>query len=135
MSRTTATVCFGIGTFLGLAWLVGSCDAEAEAPTVDRTATRAPLRTTGPAAPPSPAHDRNAIGEGEWMVDEDMSPGTYVSTGAVKDAFALCSATVKGAEGEVIEWKTANAGERVVIEVPTNAARFVNHGCEPFVKR
>ena len=104
---------------------------SAAVPTPVATVPAVPAAAPAQSAAASPA---GTIPQGEWMVGAEVAPGKYRSTGAEPGLFELCSATTKDANGQVIDWKTANAGEPVLLKVTSKAATVQNVGCEPFVK-
>lgn len=118
----------------------GSSSSSTASSTAARPTTSWPVPDTTkptPAAPAAAAEPDLSAGipEGEWSVPDQVKPGQYRSTGAKQGIFELCSATTRDAAGNVLDWKTANAGEQVLITVSSKAATFSNTGCETFVKR
>ncbi|OLT13397.1 hypothetical protein BJF78_03500 [Pseudonocardia sp. CNS-139] len=84
-------------------------------------------------APAGPDFSRG-VPEGEWTVPDQVAPGRYRSTGAKPGIFDVCTATTRSAEGDVVDWRIANAGEQVLITVGAGVASFANANCEPFVR-
>lgn len=142
------TIFVGVVSFmLGIGFGGMSNDSEASTPAQQSAPTAAsathaavPSRVTAggvratSAVEPEPAPVVEGIGGGEWMVGVEVEPGTYRSPGAVAGFFELCSASTRAANGNVIDWKTGNKDEPVLIKITSDAETFSNSGCEPFVK-
>jgi hypothetical protein len=105
-------------------------------PSVATSASQA-AAPTNPAPPAKPSGPATSFGDGTWVVGDEIQPGTYRSAGATPGLFDLCSAsthTGDAADGSIIDWKTANAGEPVRIKVSGPAKSVEAHGCETFTK-
>lgn len=74
------------------------------------------------------------IPDGQYIVGDEVAPGRYKSPGAQSGIFDLCSVTTRSANGDVLEWKTGNEGDQVLITVSEKADTIEIHGCEPFQK-
>ena len=130
------------------AFVFGNMTGNAASTTTPTSAASAPsLRPAAPAnddtssaetaeaaeAPPS-GPEAGTIPQGEWLVGDEVAPGRYRSAGAVEGIVELCSAATHDADGGVLEWKTGNVGEQVLINVTEGATTVSNSGCEPFTK-
>jgi hypothetical protein len=83
-----------------------------------------------------PAAKPNEYAEGDYVVGEDIPPGTYTTTGAKKGFFELCSiSTEPTADGVMPKWKTANANERIIITLSKDDGIVTIQGCEPLRPR
>jgi hypothetical protein len=126
-------VCFLFGVGCGASSGASSTPAASSgaAPTVvpaPAQAAPAPAATQGSAA----QHEAGTIPQGEWLVGDEVAPGRYRSMGAVEGIIELCSASTRSENGDVMEWKTGNAGEQVILTVTEKAVTVTNSGCEPF---
>jgi hypothetical protein len=74
------------------------------------------------------------IPDGQYIVGDEVAPGRYKSAGAQAGIFELCSISTKRADGGVIDWKTGNKGDQVLITVTKEADTIEIHGCEPLQK-
>lgn len=112
---------------------------------------RQPTTATVPSAPSAPAAQQQApavvgeqepsgvdlsqgIPDGQYLVPDEVAPGRYRSSGAKAGIFELCSVSTKGKDGHVIDWKTGNKGEQVLITVTKDADTIEIAGCEPLQK-
>ncbi|MGW3248453.1 hypothetical protein [Streptomyces sp. NPDC001070] len=100
--------------------------AAAPAPTVTRTVTAKPKKTRepGPAA--------GFAGDGEYLVGEDIKPGTYKTAGA--DSFGCYWARLKDASGEfdaIIANNNLKGPGRVTIK---KGEYFQTQGCKEWKK-
>jgi hypothetical protein len=74
------------------------------------------------------------IPDGQYIVPDEVAPGRYKSAGAQAGIFELCSVSTKRADGGVIDWKTGNKGDQVLITVTKEADTIEITGCEPLRK-
>jgi hypothetical protein len=141
-SGAALAICFVWLLFLGFAGTASTAN-RAGVPTANSVPpdAAAPASKTDPqssaAAPAKPAGPTTSFGDGTWVVGEDIQPGTYRSPGAKPGLFDVCSAsthTGDAADGSILDWKTANAGEPVRIKVSGAAKSVEVHGCETFTK-
>ena len=78
----------------------------------------------------------NEYGEGDWVVGEDIPPGTYTTPGAKAGAFEFCSVTTKPTDdAKFPQIKSANANERIVITLTKADGVVTVQGCEPLTLR
>lgn len=120
LGAVAAVVALGI-----LGAIIGVGEEEAT------TSSRPPAAAEEPAPEePQTTEERTQWGDGDYIAGEDMPPGTYVSEGAQKGIFELCSATTEDGE-----WSTGNAGEQVILKVTEDSGTVSISGCEPFVQR
>lgn len=97
------------------------------------TSAPAPAKTSS-AATPAAAAPAGQIGEGTYEVGPEIAPGKYKSAGAKPSAFQLCTWTVKGSDGKVIDLGSAG-GEAEQQLVTLKAGQvFESSGCHPWVK-
>jgi hypothetical protein len=87
-----------------------------------------------PAQAPAGPDFSQGIPDGQYIVPDEVAPGRYKSAGAQPGIFELCSVSTKAANGDVIDWKTGNEGDQVLITITDKADTVEIHGCEPFVK-
>lgn len=98
------------------------------------SSTSAPAPAKASAATPAAAAPAGQIGEGTYEVGPEVAPGKYKSAGAKPSAFQLCTWTVKGSDGKVIDLGSAN-GETEQQLVTLKAGQvFESSGCHPWVK-
>jgi hypothetical protein len=98
-----------------------------------RPSAAAPVEDRRPAVP------AGQIGEGVWLVGQDVEPGTYRSPGATTVmGFNFCSwqrlSDTSGETSAIIASGTGNAGEQQVVTIAATDTAFEVSGCEPFVK-
>ncbi|MFJ2477096.1 hypothetical protein ACIOWI_29680 [Streptomyces sp. NPDC087659] len=126
-------------------------DAAAVAP-----ATTAPTQAPEPAPTPTKAAEKKApasppaakpkpkpaapapveYADGDYVVGEDIPPGTYISAGAKKGLFEFCSITTDPtAEGKWPQLKSANADERIIITLTKGDGVVSVSNCEPLQPR
>lgn len=101
-----------------------------EAPAPSKAAVK-PAPKPKPAAPKPPEYS-----DGDYVIGEDMPPGTYTSEGAQKGLFEFCSVTTKPADDST--WpqiKSANADERIIITLKKSDGVVTISGCEPLTRR
>lgn len=121
---------FGCAGAVGLL-LFASCVAVVSE---DKTDASPRPTQTAPSLRPNGATPtgKGGFAEGDYLVGDDMPPGTYVSTGAVSDVFDFCSATTEGSDGILNDMVSANAGERTILRVTKDDYLVSIQGCEPF---
>lgn len=111
-------------------------EPKAAAPKDDKPAEPDPA-----AKEPKPAKDKAApatdeYGDGDYIVGDDMPAGTYESAGAQSGLFELCSISTEPTAADTMpQWKTANAGERIIIKLAEADGVLTISGCEPLTLR
>lgn len=74
--------------------------------------------------------------DGDYIVGEDIPPGTYTSAGAQKGAFEFCSITTDPTDDSKFpKLKSANADERIIITLTEADGVVTISGCEPLKRR
>ncbi|NWF28484.1 hypothetical protein HW130_19805 [Streptomyces sp. PKU-EA00015] len=115
-----------------------SPSAKADRKPAEKTASPAPVKEAPAkqASPKKEAPKTPAYPEGDYVVGEDIPAGTYETTGAKKGVFELCSISTEPTADDVMpQWKTANAGERVIIKLSKGDGIVTIQGCEPLRPR
>jgi len=85
-------------------------------------------------APASGPDLSQGIPDGQYIVGDEVAPGRYKSVGAQAGIFELCSVSTKDKNGNVLDWKTGNEGDQVLITITEKADTVEIQGCEPFRK-
>ena len=87
----------------------------------------------GKAGTPKTMNPPQAIGEGEWLVGEDVKAGRYKTKGAEDSLFTFCAWTVYDKEdGDAIDFGTSDnekAPGRVTLK---KGNAFHTNGCKPW---
>ncbi|OEV08923.1 hypothetical protein [Streptomyces nanshensis] len=84
---------------------------------------------------PQPKPEAKEYGDGDYVVGEDIPPGTYESSGAASDVFDLCSITTEPKGDKFPQMKTGNKGERIIITLSQGDGTLTVQGCHPLKKR
>lgn len=73
--------------------------------------------------------------DGDYIVGEDIPPGTYTTTGAAPGEF-LCAITTKPTDDTTFpQLKSADANERIIITLTKADGTVTIQGCEPLTAR
>ena len=138
-----AIVAIVLGSIVGLFVFVGILGAalgtedkdEPRAAPATRTTTAAP--TSKPAATTdAPVTETAGYGDGDYVIGEDIPPGTYQTPGAQAGAFEFCMVSTKPTvDGVMAQLKSANANERIIISVTAKDGILSIAGCEPLTRR
>lgn len=104
------------------------------------TPSSAPPKPTPPKPAEAPkkksAPKAKQYGDGDYIVGEDIPPGTYTSKGAAPGLFELCTITTEPtSDAKFPQFKTANAKERVIIMLTKADGVVTVQGCEPLTRR
>ncbi|MEU7010382.1 hypothetical protein [Streptomyces sp. NPDC046332] len=126
--------------------VVGLIAGATESPDAKGTAKATP--TT---APPTPKPSKTAptkkaaakpkptaagYTDGDYLVGDDIPPGTYTTPGAQAGLFELCSITTDPTDkGVMPQWKTGNKDERIIITITAEDHLVSISGCEPLTRR
>ncbi|MFE5872494.1 hypothetical protein ACFQ6V_28105 [Streptomyces roseifaciens] len=144
----------GIGAFLAVMVVFGATtgggkentSTEAGGPAKSASAAQKPAAGTGAGAKDSkdakaagPAatgkEPAKEVGNGSYIVGEDMPSGVYVSKGANDDPMGLCSVTTEPKSGKFPQVKAAKKGEQVIVTLDDQDGTVTISGCEPFTQR
>lgn len=102
------------------------------APTTAPTTAPTKKTATPPAKPTTPA----GYPDGDYIIGEDIPPGTYQTPGAEAGAFELCMVSTKPtADGVFPQLKSANKDERIIITLAKKDGVLSISGCEPLTRR
>jgi hypothetical protein len=93
--------------------------------TATETVTKAPEKSAEPKAEPQPKAP-TTYGDGDYLVGSEIKPGTYKSNG---HSDMLCYADTKTRKGKILEQEVAEPGDKVIIEIRSNAYRFSSKDC------
>lgn len=120
--------------------LAGDPDTTDPKATPTRSATPTKAPTTKPPAAPAktakPKAEPAGYTDGDYLVGEDMPPGTYQTSGAQAGLFELCSITTDPTDSSVMpQWKTGNKDERIIITITAKDRLVSINGCEPLTRR
>lgn len=133
-----------LGSLLGLFILLGVLGAALGSnnkgePRATSSATAAPKTTAPTKQPETPAAKPTkpaGYADGDYVIGEDIPPGTYQSTGAQAGAFEFCMVSTKPtADGVMPQLKSANKGERIIITLTAKDGVLSVAGCEPLTRR
>ncbi|MCF3101047.1 hypothetical protein IPZ58_05580 [Streptomyces roseoverticillatus] len=75
------------------------------------------------------------VGNGSYIVGEDMPSGVYVSKGANDDPMGLCTVATEPKSGKLPQFKAAKKGEQVIVTLADGDGTVTFSGCEPFAQR
>ncbi|NUL06335.1 hypothetical protein HRW07_24515 [Streptomyces lunaelactis] len=76
------------------------------------------------------------FGDGDYVVGEDVPPGTYTSKGAKAGLFEFCSVTTEPtSDSKFPQLKSANKDERIIITLTKADGVVTIQGCEPLTLR
>jgi hypothetical protein len=84
---------------------------------------------------PKPEPEAKSYGDGDYVVGEDIPPGTYESAGANSDIFDLCTITTEPKGDKFPQAKTGNKGERIIITLSEGDGTLTVQGCRPLKER
>ncbi|MEU2434356.1 hypothetical protein ABZ611_33580 [Streptomyces sp. NPDC007861] len=74
--------------------------------------------------------------DGDYVIGEDIPPGTYTTTGAEKGLFELCTISTEPTDDSTWpQLKSANADERIIITLKKSDGVVSIAGCEPLTLR
>lgn len=153
---TGKKIAIGIAAAFGGLFMLGACAAllgNSEDGTGSTAARTAAETTTAPAEPTENTHDKpkeqkepkekpapaakpkTAYSDGDYIVGEDIPPGTYESKGAKKGMFELCSITSEPTDDRMPILKAANADERLIVTFSKGDGTITIGGCEPLTRR
>ena len=128
---TGAVVAITLGSIFGGLVLLGAIASVG-----DDGGDRADAKPTRTAAARPSTQAAAGYGDGDYMVGEDIPPGTYETPGAQASIFELCSiTTAPTAKGAMPQWKTGNKDERVIITLTADDGVVSISGCEPLKRR
>jgi len=139
-----AVVAITLGSIFGGLVLLGAIASIGDSG--DRTDAK-PTRTAVAAAPPatkSPTKTATAkpkataagYTDGDYLIGEDIPPGTYTTPGAQAGIFELCSITTEPTDKSVMpKWKTGNKDERIIITLTAEDRMVSLSGCEPLTRK
>ncbi|MGW8357381.1 hypothetical protein [Streptomyces wedmorensis] len=137
-----AIVAIVIGSLVGAIVLIGVLNAafgddkaKPRATPTTRPATSAPtlkaVEKTSPLAT-KPA----GYADGDYIIGEDIPPGTYQTPGAQAGAFEFCMVSTKPTADSVMpQLKSANKDERIIITIKAEDGVLSISGCEPLTRR
>lgn len=136
-----AIVAIVLGSVVGVIVLLGVLGAaigdDDKAKPRATPATPAPAKSTPPAKK-TPTSDPKRTGyvDGDYIIGEDIPPGTYQTPGAQAGAFEFCMVSTKPtADGVMPQLKSANANERIIITLTAKDGVLSITGCEPLTRR
>jgi len=138
-----AIVAIVFGSLVGVFVLIGVLgaafgdDDKAKPRATPTTHMPAAAQTTEPAkAPDSPATKPAGYADGDYIVGEDIPPGTYQTVGAQAGAFEFCMVSTKPTvDGVFPQLKSANKDERIIITIKAEDGVLSISGCEPLTRR
>lgn len=136
-----AIVAIVLGSIFGGLVLIGILGAalgteDKDEPRAAPSTTGAP-KTTAPAKKTElPAAKPAGYGDGDYIIGEDIPPGTYQTPGAQAGAFEFCMVSTKPTvDGVMAQLKSANANERIIITITAKDGILSIAGCEPLTRR
>ena len=104
-------------------------------PDLSGEATAPPAATTAPVTgPPAPSTElpRTWIDVGMWHAPDEIEAGTYRTTGRAAGETYKCMITVAGANGDVADYQSAEAGPlRITV---ADGQTVTVEGCAPLTK-
>lgn len=111
----------------------------------DKAKPRATPTTHMPAVAPTteaveetspPATKPAGYADGDYIIGEDIPPGTYQTPGAQAGAFEFCMVSTKPTADSVMpQLKSANKDERIIITIAAKDGVLSISGCEPLTRR
>lgn len=127
-------MCFGL--VIGGALMTGDPKTK---PTTAAPATTTPPVTTQPTtvspAVKSPVKKKpvasfpGTFGDGDWVAGKHVQTGTYRTEGASSSLFSICSYTVYGVDGEIINGGVSNQNEPMSATLKLGQS-IESRGCE-----
>ncbi|MFH8717251.1 hypothetical protein [Streptomyces zaomyceticus] len=138
-----AIVAIVLGSIVGLFVLIGvlgavlGTDDKDEPRATPATRPTAAAPTSEPAAAPATRAAKPAgYRDGDYIIGEDIPPGTYQSTGAQAGVFEFCMVSTKPtADGVMPQLRSGNKDERIIITITAKDGVLSISGCEPLTRR
>lgn len=136
-----AIVAIVLGSIVGAIVLIGVLGAAIgnddnakprATPAAPTTAKGTPPAKKNATSNPKPA----GYVDGDYIIGEDIPPGTYQTPGAQAGAFEFCMVSTKPTvDGIMPQLKSANANERIIITLTAKDGVLSIAGCEPLTRR
>jgi hypothetical protein len=136
-----AIVAIVLGSIVGLFILIGVIGAALgtegkDQPQATPSATAAPKTAAPTKKTATPTVKPAGYADGDYIIGEDIPPGTYQTPGAQAGAFEFCMVSTKPtADGVMPQLKSANANERIIITLTAKDGILSIAGCEPLTRR
>jgi hypothetical protein len=136
-----AIVAIVLGSLVGLIVLIGVLGAalgsdNKDEPRATPSSTAAPKATAPTTKADPPATKPAGYANGDYIISEDIPPGTYQTPGAQSGAFEFCMVSTKPTvDGVMPQLKSANANERIIITITAKDGVLSISGCEPLTRR
>jgi hypothetical protein len=138
---TGAIVAIVLGSIVGLFILIGILGAalgteDNDKPQAAPSATAAPKIAAPTKKTNTPTVKPAGYADGDYIIGEDIPPGTYQTPGAQAGVFEFCMVSTKPtADGVMPQLKSANANERIIITLTAKDGILSIAGCEPLTRR
>jgi len=136
-----AIVAIVFGSIVGVLVLIGIIESALGtdtkgAPQAAPSSTTAPKTKTPARKTDPPATKPAGYADGDYIIGEDIPPGTYQTVGAQAGAFEFCMVSTKPtADGVFPQLKSANKDERIIITIAAKDGILSISGCEPLTRR
>ena len=131
---------FGGLVLIGALASIGDSDDRTDAKPTRTAVAAAPPATKSPTAPSrtaaaKPKATAAGYGDGDYLIGEDIPPGTYETPGAQAGIFEFCMVSTKPADGGLGQMRSANKDERIIITITKDDTLLTVSGCEPLKRR
>lgn len=136
-----AIVAIVLGSIVGVIVLLGVLGAAIGDDDKAKPRATPAAPTTAKSTPPAektPTSDPKPTGyvDGDYIIGEDIPPGTYQTPGAKAEGLEFCMVSTKPtADGVMPQLKSANANKRIIITLTAKDGVLSITGCEPLTRR